>query len=354
MAGPENNGTEAATPRRREEARNEGDVVFSSDLTASVALLAGCATLLWTGPTLLNRILESVRLWCMEVPHQEWTSQHVNAIAQWLGWELLGTCGLLVLGLMSIGLAFSFAQVGFHLSFKSLAINWDRVLPENGLSRIVSLDSGIKGLMNAVKVTFLLSVAATLIWVRRSEFSIRNFESVQAVAAFAWRFGLMICLAMAGVSVGLALVDYLIKWFRHEQKMMMTREEIKREQKDDSGDPHVRAAIRRKQREARKRQSVKDVPKATVILTNPTHLAIAIQYEPGKMRAPKVVAKGAGVFAKNIVRIAKENKIPVIERKPLARALFKTVQVGQEIPFDFFRAIAEILAQIYKARQSAA
>jgi flagellar biosynthesis protein FlhB len=163
-----------------------------------------------------------------------------------------------------------------------------------------------------------------------------------------------LCLAMAGVCVGLALVDYLVKWFRHEKKLMMTREEIKQEQKDDNGDPHVRAAIRRKQREARKQRSVKDVPKATVILTNPTHLAIAIQYEPGKMKAPKIVAKGAGVFAKNIVRIARENKIPVLERKPLARALYKNVQVGQEIPVDFFRAIAEILAQIYKARQSAA
>jgi flagellar biosynthetic protein FlhB len=98
---------------------------------------------------------------------------------------------------------------------------------------------------------------------------------------------------------------------------------------------------------------VRDVPKATVILTNPTHLAIAIQYEPGQMKVPRVVAKGAGVFAKNIVRIAKENNIPVLERKPLARALFKSVDVGQEIPFDFFRAIAEILAQIYKTKQAA-
>jgi flagellar biosynthetic protein FlhB len=159
---------------------------------------------------------------------------------------------------------------------------------------------------------------------------------------------------MAGVSLGLSLIDYLVKWFQNEKKLKMTREETKQEQKDDQGDPHVRAAIRKKQREARRRQSVKDVPKATIILTNPTHLAIAIQYEAGKMRAPKVVAKGAGVFAQNIVRIARENKIPVLERKPLARALFKSVDVGQEIPFEFFRAIAEILAQIYKARAIAA
>lgn len=354
MAGPENTGTEAPTPRRREEARNEGQVVFSSDLTAAVTLLAGCAILLWTGPTLAARIMQGFRYWFADVPSQEWTTSQVSEGAHWLTWELLGTCGFLVLGLMSIGLAFAFAQAGFHISFKSLAINWERVLPENGLSRIVSMDSGIKGLMNAMKVSLLLVVTMIMLWMKRTQFSVRNFETLGEVAAFAWQLGLSICLSMAGVSIGLALIDYLVKWFRNEQKLMMTREEIKQEQKDDSGDPHVRAAIRKKQREARKKQSVKDVPKATVILTNPTHLAIAIQYEPGKMKAPRIVAKGAGVFAKNIVRIARENRIPVVERKPLARALYKTVEVGQQIPIDFFRAIAEILAQIYKARQSAA
>ena len=201
-----------------------------------------------------------------------------------------------------------------------------------------------------MKVTLLLGISMLMLWMRRGELSIRNFGSIDAVAAYAWRLGLIICLAMSGVSVALALTDYLIKWFRQEQKLKMTREEIKQEQKDDSGDPHVKAAVRRKQREARKQQSVKDVPKADLILTNPTHLAIAIQYQPGKMRAPRIVAKGAGVFAQNIIRIAKENKIPVMERKPLARALYKIVDVGQEIPFEFFRAIAEILAQIYKAK----
>ncbi len=354
MAGPENNGTEAPTQRRREEARNEGQVVMSPDLTASVSLLAGCLILLWTGPALTARIMNGFREWFTDVPTEDWSSWHVSAGLHWLSSELLGICGFMVLGLMAIGLAFSFAQAGFHISFKSLAINWERVLPENGFSRILSLDSGIKGLMNAVNVLFLLCVTILLLWIRRHQITVGRFDSTAAVAEFAWRLGLTVCMAMAGVSIGLALIDYVVKWLRNEQKLMMTREEIKQEQKDDSGDPHVRAAVRRKQREARKRQSVKDVPKATVILTNPTHLAIAIQYEAGKMRAPKIVAKGAGVFAKNIVRIAKENKIPVLERKPLARAIFKTVDVGQEIPIEFFRAIAEILAQIYKSRQSAA
>lgn len=349
MADVEHNGTEAATPRRREQAREDGQVVLSTDLTASVSLMTGCAILLWTGSILGARLMHGFHQWITDVPSTEWHTWNVSLGAQWMSGELAGTCGLFALAIFAIGLSFGLMQVGFTISFKSLALNWDRLIPENPFGKIISIDSSIKGLLSAMKVTLLLSVAMLLLWMRRGELSIRNFASIDHIAAFAWDLGLKICMAMAGISVGLGLTDYLVKWFRQEQKLKMTREEIKQEQKDDNGDPHVRAAMKRKQREARKQQSVKDVPKADVILTNPTHLAIAIQYQPGKMRAPKIVAKGAGVFAQNIIRIAKENKIPVMERKPLARALYKLVDVGQEIPFEFFRAIAEILAGIYRA-----
>lgn len=353
MAG-EHHGTEAPTPRRREQAREEGQVVFSTDLTAAVGLMAGCLILLWTGGTLAGRIQNGFHRWFDDVPSENWTTWHIVLGARWLSTELLWICGFLTGGLMAIGLAFGFAQAGFHISFKSLAINWERVLPENGFSRLISLESGVRGLLNALKVLLLLGVTLLLLWKRRHELSIANFESTQAAAAFGWRLGLGICISMAGITIGLALIDYLIRWYRHEQQLRMSREEIKQEQKDDSGDPHVKAAIRKKQRDVRRKQSVRDVPKASVVLTNPTHLAIAIQYEPGRMRAPRVVAKGAGDFAANIVRIARDHRVPVLERKPLTRALFKVVDVGQEIPFEFFRAIAEILTQIYRARRGAA
>ena len=354
MADLEHNGTEAATPRRREQAREEGQVVLSTDLTASVSLLTGCTILLWTGSLLGARLMNGIRHWMTDVPGSDWNTWNVTIGAQWMSVELAGTCGLFVLAILAIGLSFGFMQVGFLVSFKPLALNWERLLPENPFGKIVSLDSTIKGLLSAMKVTLLLSVAMLLLWMRRHELSVRNFSSIDQVAAFGWRLGLIICIAMAGISVALGIIDYLVKWFRQEQKLKMTREEIKQEQKDDNGDPHVKAAMRKKQRDARQQQSVRDVPKADVILTNPTHLAIAIQYQPGKMRAPKIVAKGAGVFAQNIIRIAKENKIPVMERKPLARALYKIVDVGQEIPFEFFRAIAEILAGIYKTKNRTA
>jgi flagellar biosynthetic protein FlhB len=349
----EHTGTEAPTPRRREQARDEGQVVFSTDLLAAVTMLAACLILMWTGEGLAKRMMDSFRQWFTDVPSSEWESWHVSIGARWLSVELVTMCGILVIGLMAIGLAFGFAQVGFHISFQALAIKWERVLPENGFSRIVSMESGIRGMLSAAKVSLLMIVAVILLWMKRSQLSIQNFSTVKSVASAGWNLGLGICISLAGITIGLALVDYLIKWFRHEQSLMMTREEIKQEHKDDTGDPHLKAAIRRKQREARKQMSTKDVSKATVVLKNPTHLAIAIQYEPGKMRAPKVVAKGAGLFAQNIIKIANEHGVPVLERKPLARALFKSCSVGQEIPIEFFMAIAEILGELFRQKRSA-
>lgn len=350
MADFENNGTEAPTPRRREEARAEGRVAQSPDLTAAFALLIGCFMLLWFGASWGNRLLQGVRIWIESLRTSDWTNWHSQTSASWITSELVGIVGLFVLVVMAIGLLVGFLQVGFVVSLKPLEIDFSKISPDQGWTRVLSLDSIVRGLLGGLKVTGLLIVSCVLLWSRRNSLSVTNFSTVSSVAVTAWDLGLWIALVLAGVAFGVSLFDYLTRWFKHEQQLKMTREEIKQEQKDDTGDPHVRAVIRRRQREARRRQSVKDVPKATVILTNPTHLAVAIQYDIGKMPVPKVVAKGAGVFAKNIVRIAREHNIPVMERKPLARALFASVDVGEHIPFEFFRAIAEIIAQIYRTR----
>ncbi|MBL8819053.1 MAG: EscU/YscU/HrcU family type III secretion system export apparatus switch protein [Planctomyces sp.] len=350
MADFENNGTEAPTPKRREDARLEGQVAQSPDLTGAAALLTGCFLVLWFGSAWGHHLLSGVRMWVESIDISEWTVWHSQTGASWLTSELTAITGFFVLTLMAIGLMTGFLQVGFVISFKPLEIDFEKLMPSKGWSRVMSMESGIRGLQGAFKVSALLIVSSSVLWTYRDRLSVRNFSTVGSVVAEAWDLGLLIALILAGIAFGIALFDYFIRWMRHEQQLKMTREEIKQEQKDDTGDPHMRAAIRKRQRDARRRQSVKDVPLATVVLTNPTHLAVAIQYEAGKMSAPKVVAKGAGIFAKNIVRIARENNVPVLERKPIARALFASVEVGEHIPFEYFRAIAEIIAQIYRAK----
>ncbi|MEQ9408612.1 MAG: EscU/YscU/HrcU family type III secretion system export apparatus switch protein [Fuerstiella sp.] len=354
MAEQENEGTEEPTQRRREESRRDGQVVASPDVAATFAVLAGCLFMMWFGGPLGQRLMQSFRIWFRDAPSMDWTSLHTTLGARWLSAEMMACCGGLMLMLMGVGLMIGFAQVGFLISWKPMEIDFEKMSPIRGWKRLVSIDSAVKGILGLAKVSLLLIVSCTILWARRSELAARNFGSVNGLFTFGWNLGLTICLSLAMVSFMLAAVDYVVRWLRHEHKLKMTRDEIKKEQKDELGDPTVRAAVRRKQREAMKNQSVADVPEATVILTNPTHFAIALKYEPGKMIAPKLVAKGAGSFAANIVKIAKGHRIPVFQRPPLTRAIFRSVNVGQEIPAEFFRAVAEILGQVYRAKRKAA
>lgn len=329
-------------------------MVQSPDLSAAIALFTGLLTLMWFSGPIGQRLLDDIRTWFQEVPASDWTIFHIQTGARWMATEIVGICGLLLGLLIIMGLALGFLQVGFVISWKPLSPDWNRVNPAKGLERLMSPESAVRGALGALKVVGLLIVSATILWFRRDELALQNFSSLGDVLGFAWKMGLTIGIALAGVTLALAIIDYVTKWLRNEQKLKMTHEEIKREQKDDTGDPTLKVAMRRRQREAIKQGSVAEVPNATMVITNPTRLAIAIRYDQATMTAPKVVAKGAGDFAKNIRAIARKHSIPVVERKPLARALFRSVKVGQEIPSEFFRAVAEVMAHIWKMRRSAA
>lgn len=354
MAESDQKGTEAPTQRRREEARLDGQVVQSPDLNATLALFTGLLTLLWFGGPVGQRLLNAIRTWFHGTPDSDWTSIHTQLGAHWMVGEIIGSCGLLLTLLILMALGLGLLQVGFVISWKPLSPDWNRLNPAKGLERLISPDSAVRGVLGACKVLGLLIVSASILWMRRDELDVRNFVSLGEILSFGWKLGLTIGIALAGVTLALAVIDYVSKWFRNEQKLRMTHEEIKREQKDDTGDPALKVAMRRRQREAIKQGSVAEISTATMVLTNPTHLAIAIRYDQGTMAAPKVVAKGAGIFAKNIRETARKHGVPVMERKPLTRALYKSVKVGQEIPSEFFRAVAEVMAYLWKMRRTAA
>ncbi len=354
MADSDRQGTEAPTQRRRDEARRDGQVVQSPDLGAAVALFTGLLTLMWFSGPLGRRLLADIRMWFHDVPRSDWTTDHALLGARWMSSELLATCAVFTGLLLLTGLLIGFLQVGFVVTWKPLAPDWERLAPTRGLQRLMSLESAVRGSLGIMKVGGLLIVSGILVWLRRDEFSAANFGSLSEILLFGWNFGLTVGIALAGVILVLAAIDYGVRWFRHEQKLKMTHEEIKREQKDDLGDPTLKIAMRRRAREAIRNGSVSEVPGATMVITNPTRLAVALRYDQETMKAPRVVAKGAGIFAKHIRETARRHNVPVMEHKPLARALFRTVRVGQEIPAEFFRAVAELMAQVLKMRRRAA
>ena len=166
-----------------------------------------------------------------------------------------------------------------------------------------------------------------------------------------WGLAVEVGIAVAGALVVVGICDFLYQRWQHEEDLKMSLQDLKEEKKQDEGDPQVKSRLRKLQRDAARLRMLQDVPSASVVLTNPTHFAVALRYEQGVSKAPKVVAKGEGLLAKRIARIAREHGVTVLERKPLTRALYASAEVGQEIPDTLFRAVAEVLAYVYRLQR---
>lgn len=340
--------TEAPTPRRREEARSRGQVARSNDLSASVVLLGALLLLHWTGRDILARLLDVTRT-CLE-------TQGTNGIdpAALAGMMTLSFRGLaetvlpMLLVVLVLSLVASFAQVGVLFTFAPLTPSLDRLNPVNGFSRMFNGRAAVHLLMGIAKLGILGVVAW---WTLRSRVDVLaqvsalpHLAVVGVAAELAFTLGLRLAIAL----LILALIDYSYQRWRTEQDLKMTKEEVREELKRMDGDPMIKRRRREVQMQMAIRRIKTAVPKADVIVTNPTELAIAIQYDAETMTAPTVTAKGADLMAKRIRELAIEHGVPIVERKPLAQALYKTVEVGQQIPGRFYKAVAEILAYVYE------
>jgi flagellar biosynthetic protein FlhB len=342
--------TELPTQRRRDDARAQGQFAYSHELINGLLLYAGAMILSWGGVALSQGLGADLHSHISRLP----TDITVDSVQSQLtammesGVQLVGG---LVAGLFVVGLGANLGQAGLHINTESLGPKWERLNPAENWHKIVSLEGAMRGGFSIAKVVMLGFVSW---WVLsdRGAVVLTLAEGVlgQSVST-AWGLAIELITTSSAVLLVLGAADYGFQWFRNEQKMMMTREEMKQEKKDDDGDPHVQARRRQRAREiAGQRRMIDEVPKATVVITNPTHIAIALRYQRGVDSAPVVIAKGRDQFALMIAAKARRHGIPVVERKPIARALFKTVKVGQEIPQALFVAVSEVLAYIYRLR----
>ena len=206
-------------------------------------------------------------------------------------------------------------------------------------------------------IMLLLKVAVVsfvIVWLVKKNWQVFFLSSLslESVVAETWKLALLVGLVISAFLFVVGFLDFFFQRFKHEQDLKMSKQEIRDEQKQQDGDPNIKARIRKLQRESRQNRQIRNIPLATAIVTNPTHISVAIQFERGKMAAPKVIAKGKGAFALRIRKVAKEHGIPILERKPLARALYASVEVDQEIPQNLYQAMAEVLAYIYKLKRS--
>lgn len=348
MAAEDGDKTEAPTPRRREEARRKGQIARSQDLGSALLLLGAMICLRWFGPGLLQILVGLLqRQLVIDNPHDN-ARFDVAATVATIGLATLSAAGPVMAAVMVVATASHLLQVGFLFSSEAMQFKLAKLNPVSGFKRIFSTRSLVQFAMNLGKLVVVAVAGWLAIRGRLGEVLLAvdtgGWEQVALMATILYEVGLI----LAAVLVVLALVDFAWQRWRHEQDLKMTREEVKEELRRMEGDPIIKQRRRRMQMTAALQHIRKNVPTADVVVTNPTELAIAIQYNNKQMSAPKVVAKGQDFLAAKIREIAIEHGVPIVERKPLAQALFKSVDVGQEIPEQFYKAVAEILAYVYE------
>jgi flagellar biosynthetic protein FlhB len=337
-----------ATPHRRQEAREKGQVAFSQDLGSAAMLMLGVLLLIMFGRALIEFCAQLMRRHLSEVADLGTTQQTLQnewfRIAVSLSAVLLPILGLMMLG----GILSSVLQIGFLWLPERLALDISRINPASGLRRIFSLSGTARLGFGLVKVVVVTGVAVAVLWMRWDEVLRATGLDTPQYAQFLVSISMSTMLWIGAALLALAILDYGLARWKYEQDLRMTHQEVREEMKNVQGDPQIVARRRAIQRQLVLNRISTSVPKADVVVTNPTELAVAIQYDPQEMAAPVVVAKGAGVLAQRIRRLALENNIPVVERKPLAQLLYREVDINKPIPTESYAAVAEVLAYVYQ------
>lgn len=345
---PADDRTEAATPRRRKELRERGNVSRSRDLASSIAFIGVLMCLHSVGGKASSLLLDFVRV-SMSTAGQENLSQaSLNQHGARMGALLVKIVGPVVLTSMLLGVLASVSQTGLLFAGKALVPDFRRLNPLPGFQRLVSGAGMVETLKAIVKIAIVASVAYSTIAngypVLLQAIRQDTTAALATVGDILYRVALRISLFLLVLSA----LDYFYQRYQFEKQNRMTKQEVKEEAKQQDSNPMFRSRIRARQRQMARQRMLSDVPGADVILTNPTHFAVALKYDGAAMGAPRVVAKGADIVAQRIRAIAEESGVPIVENPPLTRAIFRAVDVGDEIPGEFYAAVAEVLAYVYQ------
>ncbi len=344
--------SEKATPRKREDERKKGNIFQSRDVASAFGLLG--LLLFWRamGPLGYAYLTKMVRA----------ALSSFAAVGQFTSQTAMGSLSGLVINAAVLALPLAGAAIGLGLvaggaqtrllvSGELLKPKFSRLNPIAGLRKMFALRS----LVEILKSLFKIIVVALILYteIKADMSGMIRLMSQQNAQAFGWicETAYRIALKIAFTMAGFAVLDYLYQWWEHEKQLRMTKQEVKDEYKKTEGDPQIRSRIRELQRKMAHTRMMQQVPKADVVIRNPTHYAVALRYEAQKDRAPRVVAKGTDLMALKIVEIAQQNDVYVTENRPLARGLYQAAQLDREIPEQYYLAVANVLAFVYNLKK---
>lgn len=351
---PESGGqerTEKATRKKREDARRKGQVAISREVSSVMILMTALGILYFAGSWMFLNLSQLISRVYQNLGSLSIASvTDASAFSMEILYRLLLVLLPFLLPIAVVGFIANVMQIGFQFHSEAMSLKLTKLNPISGMKRFVSLKSLVELGKSIIKILFIGSIAYLMVKSDLKAFPYLVQQDVGQIIVFIAKVSLKLFFYVCLALIVLAALDYIYQRWQYEQDMKMTKQEIKDEHKQTYGDPKIKARIRGVQLEMARRRMMEAVPEADVVITNPTHLAIALKFDAREMIAPRVVAKGAGFVAQRIREIAEENKIPIVEEKPLAQALFKMVDIGGYIPAELYRAVAEVLAYVYRLK----
>ena len=346
--------TEKATPKRRRDERKKGNIFFSNDAVSVVVLIAGLATLFLSMGSMADNLGQFLRS-CISLVRLSQGTYAVGDLRQLLPellWSFVLTVGPILLVPTVAGIAATFFQTKLLVTGESLRPKFSRINPLQGIKRLFSLRSLIEALKGLLKITVLLYIIYNFLAGTVELFTKYLFTDLVTACSHLAGLAFQMSMQIAVAYVVLAAADVFYQWMDYERQLRMSKQEIKEEFKQIEGDPQVKGRIKEIQRKMAQSRMMQKVPQADVVVRNPTHFAVALRYKPDRDRAPVVLAKGQDQIALRIVQKAEESGVAVVENVPLARALYASAELGQEIPPELYGAVAEVLVYLYQLHEN--
>ncbi|MBI5893163.1 MAG: flagellar biosynthesis protein FlhB [Deltaproteobacteria bacterium] len=346
--------TEPGTSRRREEARKKGQVAKSREITTTAVLFTSLVILYFYSQYMLNSLAEIMSRFLYNSGTYNLTQESLMSLIMDVGKGILITIAPMIIAIPIVGIISNVLQTGWLVSTETMSPKFSKLNPLEGAKKLVSVSALAEFVKSLLKLAIVAYVAYVTLRAEVANVPLLIDTDTNGILIYLGKISFKVLLRSCWVLLVLAAIDYAFQRWEYEKSLRMTKQEIRDEMKDIDGNPMIKSRIKSVQRELARKRMMREVPKADVVITNPTHFAVALKYDSKEMAAPIVVAKGQGLIAQKIKEIAKENRVPIVEDKPLARTLYKLVDIGRPIPDKLYKAVAEILAYVYKLRKKAA